>query len=172
MQPVTVVLMPWQDLSPTDQVVVLQLAVAEHQVEFAGTVEHAVAGCKADNTGNIIGLAIRANAQIVGFLVIKCRSAAPEWASPQAAAVTAMRIGQDYQNKGLGSAALLSLSAWIASKWPECESICLSVDEGNSAGIRAYEKAGFQDHGMRVPGRIGYVRYMSKAIRAAKQKAL
>jgi ribosomal protein S18 acetylase RimI-like enzyme len=172
MQFMAVVLMPWQDLSPTDQAAVLQLSVAEHQVEFAGTVEQAVAGCEADKAGNVVGLAIRANEQIVGFLVLKRRSATPEWASPAAATVAAMRVGRGYQSKGLGSAALLALSDWIASKWPECESLCLSVDEGNTAGIRAYRKAGFQDQGTRVPGRIGYVRYMSKAIKASTEKAL
>jgi ribosomal protein S18 acetylase RimI-like enzyme len=172
MQLIAVVLMPWQDLSPADQAAVLQLSVAEHQVEFAGAVEQAVAGCKADNAGNVVGLAVRANEQIVGFLVLKRGAAAPEWASPSAATVTAMRIGRDHQSKGLGSAALLALSNWITSKWPECESLSLSVDEGNAVGIRAYRRAGFHDQGTLVPGRIGYVRYMSKAIRASTERAL
>ncbi len=77
-----------------------------------------------------------------------------------------MRIDQARQSQGLGAAALLALPHWLAQNWPESQSLILSVDEANTAGIRAYTKAGFQDHGVPKQGRIGWERLMSKALQA------
>lgn len=154
----------WQDLKPVDQAAVLRLNVTEQQTEFAGTVERAVASLEGDEENNIEGLAICTDEEVVGFLVLKRRSKLPEWASPSAAVVSAMRIDQGHQGKGLGSSSLLALTEWVAINWPESSSLTLSVDEENILGMKAYAKAGFQDHGVRVQGRIGWVRYMSKSV--------
>ena len=154
-------LVRWQDLLPNDRAAVLRLRLDERQVDFAGTIERAIENCEADGNDDVAGLAIRASEQIVGFLVLKRRSTAPKWAIPMAATVSAMRIDQDHQGKGFGSAALLVLPEWVSLHWPQCTSLTLSVDEENTAGIRAYRRAGFHDHGLRERGRIGWVRYMS-----------
>jgi len=162
MQSPSLALARWQDLSPSDQASVRELSVTAQQIEYAGTIERAIENCEADGEDDIAGLAIRGDGQIVGFLVLKRRSRAPDWASPAAATISAMRIDQVHQGKGIGSAALQALPQWVSENWPESSSLTLSVDEDNKAGIRAYGKAGFQDHGVRVEGRIGWVRYMSK----------
>jgi RimJ/RimL family protein N-acetyltransferase len=163
-QPGTIVLMRLQGLARDDQSKLLQLEISAQQLEFAGTVERAVENCEAEMDDDIAGLAIKSNQGIVGFLVLKRRSKAPDWAALGAAVVSAMRIDQAHQGKGIGPAALETLALWVASHWPESSLLTLSVDEENTAGIRAYTKAGFQDHGVRVQGRIGWVRYMSKPI--------
>jgi GNAT superfamily N-acetyltransferase len=160
----SIVLTRWQDLAPVGQSMVLRLGVSAQQLEFAGTVERAVESCEVDVDNDVAGLAIQSAEGIVGFLVLKRRAKAPDWASPAAAVVSAMRIDQSHQGKGLGSAALEAVSHWVASHWPELSLLTLSVDEDNVAGICAYTKAGFRDHGVRVQGRIGWVRYMSRAI--------
>jgi RimJ/RimL family protein N-acetyltransferase len=75
-----------------------------------------------------------------------------------------MRIDLSMQGRGIGSATLQALPSWVAEHWPESHELILSVDEENAAARRAYAKAGFADHGIREQGRIGWVRYMSKAI--------
>jgi putative hydrolase of the HAD superfamily len=163
-QPQTIVLVRWQDLAPVDQSKVLQLEVSAQQLEFAGTVERAVENCEADVDDDAAGLAIRYSQEIMGFLVLKRRSKAPDWAASGAAVVSAMRIDQAHQGKGIGPAALEAIARWLGVHWPEASLLTLSVDEENTTGIRAYTKAGFQDHGEHVQGRIGWVRYMSKPI--------
>ena len=167
MRPSAISLTRWQDLKPADQASVLKLNVSEQQIEFAGTVERAVASCEADQENNVAGLAISTKEAVVGFLVLNRRSKLPEWSNPSTVVVSAMRIDQGQQGKGLGSASLLALTEWVATNWPESSSLALSVDEENILGMRAYVKAGFQDTGVRVRGRIGWVRYMSKPIVSA-----
>jgi len=168
MQSPPLALARWQDLSLSDQATVRKLGVTAQQIEYAGTVDRAIENCEADKEDDVAGLAIRADGQIVGFLVLKRRSKAPEWASPSAATISAMRVDQAHQGKGIGSLALQVLPRWVAENWPESSSLTLSVDESNQMGIRAYGKAGFQDHGVRVEGRIGWVRYMSKQAACSK----
>ena len=141
-----------------------QLGISAQQSEYAGTIDRAIAHCQANTDDDVAGLAIETQAHIVGFLLLKRRSKNPDWASPTAATITAMRIDQARQGEGLGAAALQLLPSWVVQNWPEVQSLTLSVDEDNTAGIRAYTKAGFQDHGVRVQGRIGWENYMSKAV--------
>ena len=42
--------------------------------------------------------------------------------------------------------------------------LLLRVDEGNAAGIRAYEKAGWREEGERRVGRVGVERTMTLAL--------
>jgi ribosomal protein S18 acetylase RimI-like enzyme len=154
----------WQEISNAQQSAVRQLQISGAQVEFSGTIENAIALCEADQSGNIAGLAIICDDQIIGFLLLKKSAAAPDWTPPGAAIISALRIDMSQQGRGLGTAALCALPEWVAQYWSHISALVLSVDEDNVAGIRAYQKAGFRDLGQRVPGRIGYVRYMFRAM--------
>ncbi|UTW09185.1 GNAT family N-acetyltransferase [Pseudomonas benzenivorans] len=156
-------LIPWESLTPNEQRSVSALDISPQQIEYAGTIEHSIELCEASHAGNIVGLAIKHGADVVGFFLLKRRSDAPVWAADRAAVVSAMRVDQSRQGKGLGTAALHALALWVEEYWPESSAIMLSVDEGNGAGIRAYGKAGFQELGIREQGRIGWVRYMTLA---------
>ncbi len=164
----TLVLKRWQDLTLTEQTVVRQLGISEQQSEYAGTIDRALEHCQAGTDDDVAGLAVEIQAHIVGFLLLKRRSKNPDWASPTAATIAAMRIDQPRQGEGLGGAALQVLPSWVVQNWPEVRSLILSVDEDNAAGIRAYAKAGFQQHGARVQGRIGWEHHMSKAVASSQ----
>jgi RimJ/RimL family protein N-acetyltransferase len=157
-------LVPWQDLSPPQQACVRRLQITDAQIEFSGTIENAIAVCEADQAGHIVGLALSHGEQIIGFMLVKQSSAAPDWTPTGAAIISALRIDQTQQGRGLGTAALQALPDWVERNWTHISALVLSVDEENVAGIRAYQKAGFRDLGQRVPGRIGYVRYMFRAM--------
>lgn len=156
--------MRWADLSASEQAQVRSLRIATEQVEFAGTIERAIDKLAAGQGDDLVGLAIGHGAEIVGFVLIARRSKAPGWAEPEAATLSAMRIGEQYQGRGFGAAALQALADWVRQHWPQAHALSLSVDEGNAAGVRAYRKAGFVDHGERVAGRIGWVRTLSRPI--------
>ncbi len=154
----------WQLLAPSEQAAILGLIVTEQQSEFAGTVESAVQACQGDQANEVAGLAILQEHSIVGFLVLKRGACSPAWADPKAATVSAMRINLSQQGKGIGSAALEVLPAWVAENWPESVELALSVDEENVLARSAYARAGFVDIGKREEGRIGWVRYMSRPV--------
>ena len=154
----------WSDLSAAQKSQVRLLAIDAQQVEYAGTAERAIENVESDTQDDVAGIAILKFAEIVGFLVLKRRSKAPAWASTTAAVVSAMRIDLVQQGLGIGSEALIALSAWILVNWSSATELALSVDEENKRGIAAYTRAGFVDQGQREQGRIGWVRYMKKQI--------
>jgi RimJ/RimL family protein N-acetyltransferase len=161
----------WWALSADEQGRVLALRIDQAQTEFEGTIERAVAAASQHATEDVCGLAILRAGDVAGFLVLKRRSKSPTWASPQVAVLSAMRIDQAHQGKGIGGQALLALPSWLRVHWPDCNTLALSVDEANVRGIRAYEHAGFVDTGAREQGWKGQVRYMSIAIAEPAQSA-
>ena len=80
----------WEELSPTQEIDVESLTVSDLQIEYAGPTHRAVAACRSDLTGDIQGAAIFDGEAIVGFLVLKRRSAAPSWATSGAAVISAL----------------------------------------------------------------------------------
>lgn len=159
--PRTLLLTRWQALTADQRDAVRRLRVSNTQVDYAGTVEQAIATCETTDPDHLAGLAILEGADVVGFLLLRRGPSAPEWAQVDAAVVSALRIDLGRQGQGLGSAALLQLLHWIRRHWPDTPRVSLAVDEENHAGIRAYRNAGFTDEGVRVQGRIGWVRYLS-----------
>ena len=153
-------LLAWPLLTLAQQAQVRNLAIGDDQVDYAGAGDKQVAAVETESGDDLVGLAIVMGEEPVGFLVLKRRSKAPAWASPEDAVVSGMRIDQRVQGTGIGSSALALLPAWLRRHWPGCPAIALTVDEKNLRGLRAYARAGFVDLGERVTGRIGWVRRM------------
>ena len=159
-----ITLQRWQDLPADEQAQLRALRISAGQIEYAGTMERAIAKLESGQGEDLVGLAIRQAGAVVGFVMVQRRGRAPAWADPLAATISAMRIDEGLQGRGLGAGALHALAGWVRQHWPEAKALTLSVDEENTAGQRAYRKAGFVDHGTRVAGRIGWVRYMSRPL--------
>ena len=157
----SVELVDWRALSPTDRQAVLALRISAEQLEFAGPVARSVAACEAGDPAEVAGLAIRDDAGIVGWVILKRGAAAPDWADADAAVVGALRIDQRRQGRGLGAAAVGEMARWVARHWPQTARLMLRVDDANAAGIRAYEKAGWTEIGERCTGRVGVERTMA-----------
>ena len=151
----------WRALSPAERDAVRGLEISAKQIEFAGTMDKSVAACEAGRPSEVVGLAIRLEGVVVGWVVLKRGASAPDWVGTNAAVVSGLRIDTRHQGRGVGSAALAEMARWIARHWPESSLLKLRVDDGNAAGIRAYEKAGWVDSGERRMGRVGLERTMS-----------
>ena len=98
--------------------------------------------CEAGDPAQVAGLAIRVAHAIVGWVVLKRGASAPDWVDDGTAVVSGLRIDGRHQGRGIGSAALAEPARRVERHWPEASRLVLRVDEGNGAGIRAYEKAG------------------------------
>ncbi len=151
----------WHSLAPSEREAVLALQISEAQIEFAGPVARSIAVCEAGDPSEVAGLAVRADAAVVGWVVLKRGASAPDWVAAYAAVVGGLRIDLRHQGRGIGAAALAAMARWVARHWPETSLLTLRVDEGNAAGIRAYEKAGWAESGERRVGRVGVERTMS-----------
>jgi RimJ/RimL family protein N-acetyltransferase len=94
----------------------------------------------------------------------QARRPAPDGVAAEAAVVSGLRIDVRHQGRGLGAAAMAAMAAmarWVARRWPKVSLLTLRVDDGNTAGIRTYEKAGWAETGERRVGRVGVERTMS-----------
>ena len=96
--------------------------------------------------------------------MIKRAGEAPDWVPNDAAIVTALRVGAEYQGNQIGTRAIRQLPSWVAGHWPDVERLVLAVDESNKAAYRDYAKAGWTDVGERVKGRIDWERRMQIAV--------
>lgn len=151
----------WRTLPSADRDAVARLEISDEQVEFAGTIARSIAACDAGDPAEVAGLAIRGGQEIVGWLLLKRGASAPDWAPAGAAVLSGLRIDRRQQGRGIGALALAELARWAAQHWPHAARLMLRVDEGNVAGIRAYEKAGWREIGERRIGRVGPERTMS-----------
>jgi len=155
----------WRALPPAERQAVAQLEISAEQIEYAGTIARSVAACEAGDPAEVAGLAIRADGAIVGWLLVKRRASAPDWVGDDAVVLSGLRIDQRLQGRGIGALALVELAGWVGRHWPEAARLMLRVDEGNLAGVRAYEKAGWREAGERRVGRVGLERTMVMALR-------
>lgn len=166
----TIALVRWQLLDSHQREEVQTLQISQQQIEFAGTIERAIAACEAASEDEVAGLAILHCGRPVGFVVVSRGSKQPAWALGGSVALTAMRIDSREQGQGLGKAALSLLDVWLRDHWPSSSTLALCVDDENHAGRRAYAAAGFSEYMEPQAGRIGVVRYLSKHLAASSSK--
>jgi len=163
-RPPPVKLADWRELAPAEREAVLHIEIDASQVEFAGTLARSVAACEAGDPAEVAGLAIRVEGAAVGWVLVKRGAAAPDWVDAGDVVISGLRIDRRQQGRGLAALALAELSFWVARRWPRAERLVLRVDEGNVAGIRAYEKAGWREVGERRLGRVGVEWTMARAL--------
>jgi RimJ/RimL family protein N-acetyltransferase len=155
-----VVLAAFDELTVAQQEAIGSIRITDAQVEFSGTVARALTLCREQSGTDLCGVALLQDQRPIGFMVVRRRATLPAWAPSGAAVVGGLQVDVAYQGQGLGLDALCQLPDWLRARWPEIERIVLRVDDSNHAGIRAYEKAGWQESGPRTHGRVGLERTM------------
>ena len=164
--PVRVELVDWHVLTTAEREDVAGLEISAEQLEFAGSMAKSIAACEAGDPAEVAGLAIRVGDEIVGWVLLKRGSSAPDWVGAEAAVVSGLRVDRRQQGRGIGPSALSAMAQWVARHWPPAARLTLRVDDGNVAGIRAYEKAGWREVGERRIGRVGVERTLQLQLRA------
>ena len=150
-----VTLEDWRTLPDAARAAVRDIRISVEQHEFAGAIARSIAACEAGDPAEVAGLAIRAEGEVVGWLLLKRGASAPDWVGADAVVLSGLRIDERCQGRGLGSLALAQLPRWVASHWPGTTRLMLRVDEDNVAGIRVYKNAGWREVGERHIGRVG-----------------
>ncbi len=162
-----VTLVEWQALDAAGREAARHLQIDAAQIEFAGTMGRSIAACEAGDPTQVAGLVIRAGEQVVGWVLLKRDGAAPDWADDGAAVVSGLRVATPHQGRGFGASALAALARWVERHWTTVPRLMLRVDDGNAAGIRAYERAGWVETGERRIGRVGVERTMALSLSPA-----
>lgn len=93
--------------------------------------------------------------ETVGFFVLREKAALPHWAPPGVITLHGLRVGQAYQRKGYGNAAVILASKWISINRLYIDTLMLSVNARNTIAKHAYLRWGFSDTGATWLGPTG-----------------
>ncbi|WP_046471721.1 GNAT family N-acetyltransferase [Allosalinactinospora lopnorensis] len=135
----------------------LREAVVRHrllpgQQRFAGRAAHTLP--RADADPNRTPFAVVLRGQAVGFGVIDRTAGVGEFTdTPQyAVLLRSFYIDLEWQGHGVGRAVCAALGPFVRAVAPGTGEILLTVNEANTAAIRAYLAGGFRDTGRRYLG--------------------
>lgn len=145
---------------------VLELKVHPEQEPHVPSVAVALAKCYIRPEGGpVYPYAIMAGGEIVGFLTLTCEQGPVDnyW-------LNAFQIGYQHQRRGYGTAALRQLIALVRREYPASERLSLTVQPGNEAARRLYEREGFVDTGRLYDGEIVYDLELIPGRRAANKE--
>jgi RimJ/RimL family protein N-acetyltransferase len=67
--------------------------------------------------------------------------------APDTLGVRAFFVDREHQGRGIGTAALRALPAFVAERHPDVRHLALTVNVANPVAVRAYTRAGFRDTG-------------------------
>jgi GNAT superfamily N-acetyltransferase len=143
------------------------LELAPGQLVFVGDpLRMALAGLAEESRRPYV---IEAGGEAVGVLTLQAGAARlAGWPDDHSAwLLRGFLLDRRWQGRGLGrlaAAAAVSTAAKLTAKHGSGESgVVLSVNEGNPAGLAAYRKAGFLDHGQYLGGSSGPQRTMFRS---------
>ena len=144
------------ELSGSQLAALASLQVARDQEELGGTFEASVNEWQAADADQILGLAFYLGPDPVGIVLLKRFALSPSWVPDEAISLHGLKIGKEFQGRGLGRKAFeLAIDA-AKAHWPSAKQLILAVDAGNEPALAVYKGAGMRDSGPVYKGRIGY----------------
>ncbi len=132
---------------------VLALAPRPDQVPFSGLPADTLRAADADRAR--LPVAILAGGVPVGLFVLDAAAGGPLAAGPGDLVLRAFFVDAGQQGRGVASAALAALPAFVAAHRPGTRTVLLSVNQRNAPARRVYERAGFAATGAVVLGPAG-----------------
>lgn len=101
----------------------------------------------------------------VGFFLLHSTERIKEYSNnPNAILLTSFSINQAKQGKGYAKQAMLLLSDFVKSEFPDCDEIVLAVNHKNIPAQRLYSRVGFRDTRKRKKGPVGEQFIMSLSL--------
>ncbi|WP_442868704.1 GNAT family N-acetyltransferase [Bradyrhizobium sp. CCBAU 21360] len=143
-------------VSRFDYSMVAHLELEPEQEQFAGPLDAVFSDLRQSSWPDLehpFSIIVRDN--IVGFFVLRERTALPEWAPPGVITLHSFRIGRAYQGNGYGKAATGLAVEWIFTNRPCVNRLMLGVNVLNVTARCVYLKSGFRDTGATHLGPIG-----------------
>lgn len=107
---------------------------------------------------------VAADANVVGFFVLREGPALPVWALENTITLHSFRVSRPFQGRGFGAAALRLAGRWIKAERLAISHLMLTVNADNPVASALYLRCGFHPTGRIFQGRIGRERIMTCAI--------
>ncbi|WP_102125180.1 GNAT family N-acetyltransferase [Deinococcus planocerae] len=132
-----------QPVSGATRSAVLALRVHPRQAVFSGEMPELLAQAEADPRS--VAMCVLEGGEVVGYFRLDPTpgAVARRDFGPGSVGVRAFFIDRERQGRGLGTAAMLALAAWLREHRPEVRRVILTVNFKNPAATRAYREAGF-----------------------------
>ncbi|WP_237665060.1 GNAT family N-acetyltransferase [Sutcliffiella horikoshii] len=128
--------------------------LTESQLEFTSYPRDALKACEADKGRHPV--VILKNGNPAGFFVLYQGEEIPCYTdNPNAILLRAYSISLRSQGQGIAGKSLELLPDYVGLNFPQVDEVVLAVNRRNEAAQRVYLRAGFEDSGKRVMGRMG-----------------
>lgn len=128
--------------------------LTESQLTFTSHPKDALLACEKDKGRHPI--VILEKGQPAGFLVLYQGEELPSYTdNPNAILLRAYSVAVPFQGKGIAGKSLELLTDYVEGNFPHVDEVVLAVNVRNQAAQRVYLRAGFEDSGRRVIGRMG-----------------
>lgn len=138
-------------VTASNQAAVVALTLSDAQLAYVSPVATMLAVTRPHP--DIYPYAVCADGRTVGFFLLNFDAASTSYyRAPQGVGLEGFVIDLAEQGKGYGPAALGALRVLLREVHPEVREINLTVNCANTAAIRAYLKAGFEDTGRLYEG--------------------
>lgn len=150
---------------PEDFTDLTSYALDELQSQFTAMPKATLDIIKERNTGDKFPVSILYHSKAVGFFVLDFGVDKFDLTENQnSTLLRSLSINPEYQGKGIGKTAMLTLSDFIKNEFPECTEIVLAVNFNNKNAYDLYLKYGFRDEGKTREISKGHQYLLSKRI--------
>jgi len=126
---------------------VRRLAPHPEQQRFSGRAADTLA--LAGNARRRAVVALDDEGEPVAFMILDTGPSMVAVHQPGTVGVRGFYVGADHQGRGIGTAVLRALPAYVREHYPDADRIALTVNVVNEPAQRAYFRAGFVDTGER-----------------------
>lgn len=128
--------------------------LTESQLKFTAHPRDALKTCETDK--GRLPVVILSNGVPAGFFVLYQGEEIPTYTSnPNALLLRAYSVALPFQGRGIAQRSLELLPDFVRRNFPQVNEIVLAVNVRNEGAQRVYLRAGFEDSGRRVVGRMG-----------------
>jgi cysteine synthase A len=132
------------------------LVLDPDQEQFAGSLDTVFDGLQdSRHHDSQHAFVVVAGNEMVGFFILREKSALPNWAPGGGITLHSFRIRRDRQGMGFGKAAIGLAICWVRQNRPDVGKLMLAVNARNLSARSLYLKSGFVDEGAIFHGPIG-----------------
>lgn len=144
----------------TLQPLIAAYELTEEQLYFTGSPQEAIKMAKGDSARHPI--AALHHDKAVCFFVLHEKEGVAEYSNnSHAILLRTFSTAYTHLRKGYAKQVLVLLPTFVHKHFPNINEIVLAVNAANDVAEQLYEKCGYQDTGLRRPGRNGELTVMS-----------
>lgn len=151
---------------PEDYADLTNYDLDEQQKQFTAMPKVTLDILKEKNIGDKFPISIFYNDRAVGFFVLDFGTDKFDLTENEnSTLLRSLSLNPEYQGKGIGKTAMILLSDFLKTEFPNCDEVVLAVNFNNKTAYDLYLKCGFEDDGKTREMSKGWQHLLSKNLR-------